>query len=53
MANLHVIPAQAGIQKNQRWIPGLRCAPPGMTRFFGLGKCHGARQVLSVGMESL
>jgi hypothetical protein len=40
-----VIPAQADtsdreIQKEQHWIPGLRCAPPGMTGVFGSSKCH-------------
>jgi hypothetical protein len=40
----YVIPAQADtsdreIQK-QHWIPGLRCAPPGMTGVFGLSKFH-------------
>ena len=40
----YVIPAQADtsdreIQK-QHWIPGLRCAAPGMTGFFGLSKCR-------------
>ena len=45
MTNLLVIPAQADtsdreIQKEQHWIPGLRCAPPGMTGVFGLSKCH-------------
>jgi hypothetical protein len=28
------------IQKEQHWIPGLRCAAPGMTGGFGLSKCH-------------
>jgi hypothetical protein len=40
MNNLLVIPAQAAIQKEQHWIPGLRCAAPGMTEVFGLSKCH-------------
>jgi hypothetical protein len=45
MTNLLVIPAQADtsdreIQKERHWIPGLRCATPGMTGVFGLSKCR-------------